>query len=689
MNKLSRTFGWIVALLIPWTAARSGPVWVDVSSGLNGTVPGVGQLVIDHVTGNTLYALTSSGSIFKSTDGGSSWTTLGNIVGVNFLALDPTSPSIVYAGTAIGVFKSTDGGESWASAGLAGTPIGVLAIDPTTPSTLYAGNSHLYKSKDRGGSWTDLNLGLPGDAVAALVLDPSTPSTLYVALGQGAGGNLIKSVDGGATWSVIYANAGPFYGTLSNLVIDPSNPSTLYRINPLLKSTDGGASWTAIAFPVHAYLVAALAVDSRNSNTLYVSSIGSTGHAIYKSTDGGQSWKVLDTIIPATGSLVFSPDSSTIYAATGSGVFRSTDGGLNWGEAQTGLRVHDIRMLVGDPFNPAVLYAGDNNGVFQSLDGGANWAERAIFQVLAPSGSTPFPPVIPAELHSLLIDFTNPNILYLGTGRPGGCYAGDVNQHKSIDGGSSWSDVRMYPNDGCDTRWMMAMDPTDPNTLYLPLGDDWNGFSVVRTMDGGAHWTYLGGSGSWDEVNAVLIDPNSTATLYAATDYGVFRSVDSGKSFLPDGLANTEVALLAIDPDHSNVLYAAASNIYNSPQGFLGMYKSTDSGASWSPINQGLGQLIAVHAAVNSLLVDSDYANILYLATSGFGVFRSSDAGATWAPFNEGLTNLDVRSLALVRPDKGAHRGGRPGISSPSILYAGTPSGVSKISVRGTPTLEK
>ena len=286
----------------------------------------------------------------------------------------------------------------------------------------------------------------------------------------------------------------------------------------------------------------------------------------------------------------------------------------------------------------------------------------------------------------MLIDFTNPNILYLGIARPGGgCYSGDIFLYKSTDGGATWNDsISSYSTAvGCQTATdVMAMDPIDPNTLYLPFGDDWNGFTVIKTTDGGEHWKNFGAAAlrAASEVNALVIDPNTPTTLYAATDIGVFRSTDGGASFLPAGFAKTTVVLLAIDPVHSDVLYAAtSSNFYPHAPGFLGLYKSTDSGASWTPINQGLDEIVAAHAPVNALLVDSDHANILYLATSGYGVFKSSDGGATWAPFNDGLPFLDVSSLALVRRGPAAHRGSRPGVLGPNTLYAGTPGGVFKI----------
>jgi photosystem II stability/assembly factor-like uncharacterized protein len=388
--------GWILALLGTCCAASSGPFWINVSSGLSGGVPGVGQLVIDRVTGTTFYALTSSGStfntssgsIFKSTDRGSSWTALGNIVGVNAIALSPAASSTVYAGTAHGVVKTTDGGLSWSQAGLSDVAINVLAIDPHTPSTLYAGGAagSIYRSVDGGADWTSVSLGsVPnqsGGAISFIAIDPITPSTVYT-LSEGPSGTLYKSTDGGQSWSII--SAGDVYATV--LVTDPSLPSTLYANLDgvgLSKSTDGGKTWAATGLN-HSPI--ALAIDPANSNTLYASTASDTGQAILKSTNGGQTWVTVYTInaivataIPVIRSLVVAANAS-VYVTTGSGLFTSADGGTSWKETDTGLRVHDIRMLVDDPLNAAVLYAGDNNALFQSVDGGANWTQRATFQV--------------------------------------------------------------------------------------------------------------------------------------------------------------------------------------------------------------------------------------------------------------------------------------------------------------------
>jgi photosystem II stability/assembly factor-like uncharacterized protein len=655
--------------------------WTPASSGLTGSVAGISHLVID-ASGSTLYA--AGNGLFRSTDGGSSWKLL-SVVGVQVVALDPTSPSTIYAGTASGVLRSTDGGESWSPAGLAGHNVNILAVDPVTPSTLYAaaGDANIYKSTDAGQSWTTHAVGFPASAgppvVSALLLDPAAPSTLYVL--QLVGPPLYKSTDGAETWSVV--NPGPVW----LLAIDPATtPSTLYGTHPGLgpvfsygfsKSTDGGATWTELGLNQP---VGALAIDPRNSNTLYAATYPPAGSppVIYKSTDGGQNWTAVNSSLPLAQALVVSPaDSSTIYAPTNpvyapgtGGIFKTTDAGMTWKESNTGLRVSGIQVLTGDPVDPATIYAGGDEGLFKSLDGGGSWSQLADFQLTFPGLLDPyaaFPPVAPAPVSSLLIDFTNPKILYAGTTRVNGCFASDILLYKSTDGGANWSSSINPENSGCSTDGLLAMDPTDPHTLYLQSGDDWGGYGLSKSTDGGTTWGFIG-SADLNYVYALVIDPTSPATLYAGTvsnpavPYsgigGVQKSTDGGATWSVIGLAYQHVNLLAMDPLQPSVLYAGVFH--------WGLFKSADSGASWSPINNGLEDLIDTGVNVNALIVDPDQPDVLYLGTTGYGVFKSSDGGVTWGLFNEGLTFLDVRALAIVR-------GANP------IVYAGTPGGVFKI----------
>jgi photosystem II stability/assembly factor-like uncharacterized protein len=207
-------------------------------------------LVIDPITPSTLYAGADGSSVFKSTDGGNRWTEFNNGLPtfgrysprpqpaiIFTLAIDPVTPSTLYAGTdAGGVFKSTDAGTNWSAMnnglptytyyGIAYTSaIFTLSIDPLTPSTLYAGvgAGGVFKSTDAGSNWTDSSTGLPGNEVEALAIDPLTPSTLYAGT-NGAG--VYKSTDRGTSWTAMSNGLSDLF--IDTLTIDPLTPSTLY-----------------------------------------------------------------------------------------------------------------------------------------------------------------------------------------------------------------------------------------------------------------------------------------------------------------------------------------------------------------------------------------------------------------------------------------------------------------------------
>jgi hypothetical protein len=143
------------------------------------------------------------------------------------LAIDPVTPAILYAGTyGGGVFRSANGGGSWTAinTGLTGTNVYDLAIDPTTPTTLYAvmSGDGVYRSTNSGGNWTAINTGLAGLFINDLAIDPVTPLTIYAA----TSGGVYRTVDGGISWSAF--NDGLADTSVNALAIDPAMPSIVY-----------------------------------------------------------------------------------------------------------------------------------------------------------------------------------------------------------------------------------------------------------------------------------------------------------------------------------------------------------------------------------------------------------------------------------------------------------------------------
>ena len=291
--------------------------------------PYVYSLAIDPVTPSTLYAGTYGGGVFKSVDGGSSWSAINtglSNTNVYSLAIDPFVPSTLYAGTiGGGVFKSVDGGSNWSAinTGLSNPYVCSLAIDPVTPSTLYAGtNGGVFKSVDGGSSWSAMNTGLSNTYVWSLAIDPVTPSTLYAGTN---GGGVFKSVDGGSSWSAI--NTGLSNPYVMSLAIDPVTPSTLYagtNGGGVFKSVDGGSSWSAMNTGLSNLTVLSLAIDPVTPAMLYAGTNGNGAFEFSNSTNGSPDFTIVgDTSVTFGNSSKIMPGTAGPANVASNGTFAS------------------------------------------------------------------------------------------------------------------------------------------------------------------------------------------------------------------------------------------------------------------------------------------------------------------------------------------------------------------------------
>lgn len=306
------------------------------------------------------------------------WKSLGpEGVKIHSLAINPSTPTLLYAGTDGGVIKSTNGGKDWnlvgsGGSGLPNANVWRVALDPKTPTTLYAVTQGVFKSIDSGQNWSQLTNGL-GSLDNDIAIDPATPTTLYVGTWEGA----YKSINGGESW---------------------------YDISI-------GLAYPSIGHPGgHAY-IRTLAIDPQTPATLYA---GSFDGGVFKTTNGGESWSAVnnglteyyDLIVDA---LAVNPGSpATLYAGTMGGVFKSTNHGENWTAINNGLPVDtDVLTLAIDPLVPTTLYLGSHDsGAFKSIDGGDNW-------IAFNNGLTD------TMIKTLVFNHATPSTLYVGTGGSG------------------------------------------------------------------------------------------------------------------------------------------------------------------------------------------------------------------------------------------------------------------------------
>ena len=257
---------------------------------------------------NTIYAGTNTG-VYKTTDGGATWSLTGtgssnpliDPLFVTALALNPANPSTFYVATSnAGVYKTTDGGATYTriNTGLQ-FPVIALALHPSAPDTVYAGTIlGAYKTTNGGANWTAINSGLASSPrVNKFAIDAANPSLVYAATTRGA----FKTANGGTTWTAINNGLTSFGSTaqVNTILIDPTASSVLYAGavgSGAFKSTDAGANWTPInaglqeqtQFGTLTYSVVALAINPSAPAVLYAAANG--GGAIFKTTDAGATW---------------------------------------------------------------------------------------------------------------------------------------------------------------------------------------------------------------------------------------------------------------------------------------------------------------------------------------------------------------------------------------------------------------
>jgi hypothetical protein len=390
-----------------------GGIWTAVNSGLPAN-PSVSDLAVDPSSSTTIYVAAvdsntgTDGGVFKSTNGGATWTSINNGLGlptgtyVKALAINPLNTSIVYAGTNIGIFKSSDGGATWGMRiGLISTTVYSIAIDPTNSGIIYTGaDVGVFKSTNGGGSWS---VSLIYFSIYALAIDPSNTSNIYAATGS----SVLKSINGGTWWDEFYL--GLKYGA-SALAIDPIDTRIIYAGSSagVFKSIDRGMSWETTGLTYSA--VSALAIDPSNPSIVYAG----TDVGVFKSNDGGGSWSVSLIYTPIYSLALDPSNTSIIYAGTDGylgGVFKSTDRAGTWNTINAGIADIDnisISSLAIDPSSPSTIYAGGINWsygvVFKSTNAGGIWT--SISEGLPES-----------QVYTLAIDPSNTSVLYAGTGK--------------------------------------------------------------------------------------------------------------------------------------------------------------------------------------------------------------------------------------------------------------------------------
>ena len=433
------------------------------------------------------------------------------------LKLSPDGKSLVYAtylggnGDDIGNAVAVDAAGNAYVGGFTGS-----GSFPTTPGSFQT-------SKD-------------GSADAFLSkLNPTGTGLVYSTYIGGQGGEQVNSVAVDAAGAAYVAGRTESFNFTRIPVANRAG-------SPAYRSTDGGASWSASSSGLTASMVNDFAVAG---SVVYAA----TSVGVYRSADGGANWQLGGQASPSTSPILartvaVKPDEpSVVYAGTGgfgSGLYKSTDGGSTFVGKANGIFIPIINALAVSPNDVNTVYAGTQLGLFKTTNGGDNWAQLPVL----PFGTQP-------GINKVVIDPSNPQTVYTGTTNRG--------VFKSTDGGANWTQVNngLSPFGNNAQVRALALDPANTQTIYVGVNGTVTG--VYKSTDGGANWTSssmglsvnVNGLTVFPTVNALLVDPSSPSTVYAATNsFGIFRSTDGGANWAQanNGLANRNVLALASRP---------------------------------------------------------------------------------------------------------------------------------------------
>ncbi|HEU4718708.1 MAG TPA: PKD domain-containing protein, partial [Bacteroidia bacterium] len=607
-----------------WTFA--GPTGAPSGAGPGGGGAGrVNFLRFDPTNTNILWVGAPAGGLWKSTNGGSSWTTNTDfltVVGATDVVIDPTNTQVMYLATgdgdagdtySIGVMKSTDGGSTWNTTGLnwtvnQGRVISKLLINPSNPQIIMAfSNAGIWRTTNGGTSWTQVSTASVKDGEFM----PGTPNTVYA-----CGTRFYKSTDGGVTWTNITSGL-PANTSVDRMAIavTAANSAYIYMVAGsaandgfygFYKSTNSGTSFTQVTV-------------SSPSNILGWASAGND--------TGGQGWYDL--------SIDADPTNANAVIVGGVNVWRTTNGGTSWtlnaqwtgsGAPFIHADVHSLNYL---PGSGSTYFATSDGGVFKTTNTGGAWSDLSNNLCIA-------------QPYRIGLSGSNANIWITGHQDNG----------TNIKNGATYG-VTMG-GDGMDC----FIDRTNNNVMY---GEQYQG-SLNRTTNGGASWSGItsGLSGTAPWVTPWYQDPSVANTIYCGRT-NLFKSTNQGTSWsqltaLPASPSGTIVDF-KVAPSNNQVIYVARAT---------GLFKTTNGGTSWTTVT---GTLPVGSASISRVDVKPNDPNTVYVTFSGYSsgnkVFKTSNGGTSWTNISTGLPNLPVN---CVRFD--------PSGSATEAVYVGCDVGV-------------
>ena len=660
--------------LTVYVGAASGGVWKSTNGGTTfkpvfdkEPVQSIGAITIDPRNPKVIWvgsgeswmrnSVSIGDGVYKSVDGGENWTNVGLKTSEHIvkILIDPNATNTVYVcvpgalwsdSDDRGVYKTTDGGKTWTKilkgANLS-TGCSLLSMDAAHPQTLYAGMwdfrrkgwtfrsggdgptapsaSTLYKTTDGGATWTDLsaNTGLPPKpwGRVAVAVAPSKPDVVYAFIEAVPPLNaLYRSDDAGKTWKMEDRSQSmiwrPFY--FANLIVDPKNENRVYKPDGgFIVSNDGGMSFSDISGGAHGDFHDVW-VDPDNTDHLIVGDDG----GLWYSSDAGSKWWKADNL-PVSQFYHVQIDMDTPY-----NVYGGLQDNSSWvapSQFPGGITSHQWENMYGgdgfwmwpDPTDPDYLYAEAQGGAIGRVNRKTHESR----------GIQPLPGYNEGKLR---FNWNTP--IYVSPNQKGTIYIGAQFLFRSRDFGQTWD--RISPD----------LTTNDP----LKQKQEQSGGVTVDNSSAETHTTIF----------TVAESPQNGNVIWAGTDDGNLQVTKDGGKTWTNVVANItglpkNAWVTSVEPGHlgAGTIYATFDlHTFGDMKPYA--YKSTDYGATWTPLVGADSPVRGYAHVIKEDLVNKD---LLFLGTE-FGLWVSLDGGKQWARYKGGsMPAVAVRDLAIQPRD--------------------------------------
>ncbi len=662
----------------------------------------------------TYYMGTTGGGLWKTEDSGLNWRNISDgffkTGTIGAIAVAESDPNVVYVGTgehAIrgvmthdgdGMYRSTDAGKTWKKIGLdLSQHISRVIVHPKNPDVVYvAAQGALYspsqergvfKSIDGGATWKKVLYVDDKTGAAELSMDATNPRIMYAAMWEhgrlpwkvisgGPGSGLYKSTDAGDTWEKMTKGLPEEMGKMA-IAVSRSNPEKVYALiesdsnkddRGLYVSSNAGKSWSKVTseprLVQRAWYYIELFIDPKNENTIYVLSAPAL-----RSNDGGKTWETLSGTHGDYHDLWINPDNSNNFIISNDGGSAITfDKGRSFSTQSTMPTGQFYRINVDNQF-PYRIYGGqqDNSSVsIASRELGAGGISAAAWTSSA-GGESAF----------LAFDPDNPRFVM------GGSYQGtiEVVDTKAVAAtnimaapiqylGMDAKDMKYRYNWSAPIIWSKH----EPGTYYhgaqyllktSDMGKTWKEVSPDLTRNekdkqgkgGGPYTNEAVGAENYGTLAYIVESPLEKGVIWTGSDDGFVQLTRDGgatwKNVTPKGLAECLINAIEVSPFDKATAYIATTR-YKFNDHAPGLYKTTDYGATWTKIDNG----IPANAFTRVVREDDVRRDLLYAGTER-GVFLSWNGGKDWSSFQLNLPVAPITDLKVYKGNLIAATSGR------------------------------